>query len=144
MRWWWMVGLMAACDGKDTDPKVADDTEDSEETEVEGTSFGADVQPILGLNCALSGCHSGPELQTGFDLTAGQAYDQMVDQPSFQVPSMDLIEPNNPDNSYVIRKMEGSFEQVGGTGDLMPPGFGLSQTDISVVKAWILEGALEN
>jgi hypothetical protein len=141
---WWCLGMMVACNGagEATDGKGGGD--DSDLTGTEETSFGADVQPILATSCALGGCHSGPELQTGLDLTAGQAYNQLVDRPSFQVAGMLRVEPGNTDNSYLIRKMEGTFEAVGGTGDLMPPGFGLSETDIGVVKAWISDGALEN
>lgn len=141
MRMWWLL-LCVACEGANgVDGKGAGD--DTEETDA-ATSFGADVLPILSRNCATAGCHAGPELATGLDLTAGQAYGQMVDRPSTQLSTMDRVEPNDPIESYLIRKMENSHTQAGGSGDLMPPGFGLPATDIETIKRWISEGALDN
>ncbi|HMV65659.1 MAG TPA: hypothetical protein PKA64_02320 [Myxococcota bacterium] len=132
--------LVAGCPSSGGLGKGGDDTD----TVAAATSFGADVLPILQVNCAISGCHAGPELSTGLDLTTGQAYHHIVDVPSFQLATMDLIEPGNPDASYLVRKVEGSAEAAGGSGDLMPPGFGLPQGDIDVIRQWVTEGALQN
>ncbi len=49
-----------------------------------------------------------------------------------------LVAPNEPDNSYLIRKMEGT---PGITGNRMPPSGSLPQSEINVIREWITNGA---
>jgi hypothetical protein len=51
-----------------------------------------------------------------------------------------LVAPNDPDNSYLIMKME---DAAGITGNRMPPaGAPISQPNIDQIRLWITNGAL--
>ncbi|MEE9253485.1 MAG: hypothetical protein V3U43_00980, partial [Pseudomonadales bacterium] len=71
-----------------------------------GPSFSADIQPIFVNNCALSGCHAPPAPQRGLDLSEGNAYAEIVNIDAEQVV-LKRIAPGTPDDSYLIRKLEG-------------------------------------
>jgi hypothetical protein len=78
-------------------------------------------------------------------LVAGQTYANTVNVPANELQSMDRIEPNQPDQSYLIRKIEGTQAAAGGSGSRMPlGGAALSQADIDTIRGWITAGALNN
>lgn len=134
--WWWLAGLaLAGCDGGGPS---------TDDTDVTAVTLSGDVQPLFERNCTTVGCHGGPEGQTGLDLTAGVAYGDLVDVDAFQVPSMKLVAPGDPDASYLMAKLKGTHEAAGGGGDIMPPGFGLAQNDVDLVAAWITAGAQDD
>ncbi|MCH8072914.1 MAG: CHRD domain-containing protein [Proteobacteria bacterium] len=99
---------------------------------------------VFGPTCSVSGCHSGggAALPTVMNLTSAQAsFDNLVNVPSIQVGSIDRIEPGDPDNSYLIRKIEGTAA----VGDRMP--FGgpfLDPATINMIRQWVSDGALNN
>ena len=108
------------------------------------TSGFAAVQTIFTGNCAYSGCHAGTNPQQGMDLSAGRAYDNTVGVASRQVPRLLRIEPDHPDSSYIVLKLEGNAGAVGGVGTQMPLGGMLSQAQIETVRAWVASGAPRN
>ncbi len=110
----------------------------------EGVSFASIQSSVFGPLC--SGCHTGPTggaLPGGMDLSsAGDSYAALVGVPSIQVPAMDRVEPGDPDNSYLIRKLEGG---PGITGTQMPQGGPfLNQATIDEIRSWIADGAPNN
>lgn len=108
---------------------------------VEPFTFTEIQTQIFNNSCAQSGCHSGGSPQAGMDLSA-PAYDDIVNVPSSQQPSLLRIDPGNSDDSYLIRKLEGG---PGITGQRMP--FGgpfLDQATIDRMRAWVDEGAPNN
>lgn len=110
-----------------------------------GTSFSGDVQPIFTANCALSGCHAAPSPQENQNLTAGQAYANIVNVSSMQLPTMNRVTPGEPDSSYLVHKIQGTQVFVGGSGQRMPFGGNrLPQSQINTIRNWIQEGALNN
>jgi hypothetical protein len=113
----------------------------------EEVTFAADVQPIFTNSCAFSGCHGtlNPNpAGSPMVLEPGQAYDNIVNVPAGQLPSMDRIEPGNPNLSYLIRKLEGTHVQAGGSGSRMPIGNPLPSSTMAVLRQWINEGAPRN
>ena len=87
--------------------------------------------------CSTSGCHTGPagpDLPSGQDLTSEQAsFDNLVGVASIQVPSIMRVLGGDPDNSYLIQKLEGTAAE----GSRMPLGGPfLPQADIDVIRAW--------
>jgi hypothetical protein len=97
------------------------------------------------FNQSCSGCHSGPtsdNLPSGMDLSSAAAsYDALVDIPSLQRP-LDRVEPLLPDDSYLIRKLEGGPDIF---GSRMPQGGPfLDQATIDMIRQWITEGAPNN
>jgi len=95
-----------------------------------------DVQSqIFNGSCATSGCHNG---STFPDLRTGTSFSAIVSAASNQSGLM-LVEPFDANNSYLIRKVEGT-----GAGNPMPIGGSLNATQIQLLRDWINEGALED
>ncbi len=106
-----------------------------------------DVQPIFTGNCTFSGCHIGSSPAQGMNLGADQAFSSVVNVPARELPSMNRVTPNQPDNSYLVHKVQGTHLNidVGGSGSRMPLGRSpLSQSDIDLIRAWIQAGAQPN
>ena len=85
-------------------------------------------------------CHAGANAPQGLRLEAGMSYGMLVNVASSQVPDLDRVEPGDPDNSYLIRKLEGTAS----VGARMP--FGgpyLEAGVISAIRQWITDGAPE-
>ena len=96
--------------------------------------------------CATATCHTGPSgnnLPAGLDLSnADASFASLLGLgngvPSLQQAAILRVAPNDPDNSYLIQKMEG----VAATGGIMPPIGGLDPTVIAEIRQWIADGAL--
>lgn len=106
----------------------------------------AEIQAsVFGPRC--SGCHSGPtsgNLPSGMDLSsANNSHAALVNQPSLQQQgALDRVEPGDPDNSYLIRKLEGGPNISGGR---MPQGGPfLDQATVDTIRQWISDGAPNN
>ena len=95
---------------------------------------------IFGPTCASSLCHGGATPAAGLDLSdADTSHAELVGMPSAFAVGQTLVLPMDPNNSYLIRKMENDAGIVGG---VMPPGGSIPQTDIDVIRQWIMDGAL--
>ena len=91
-----------------------------------------------------SGCHTGPTsnfLPSGMNLSnAASSHAALVNVASIQMGSLDRVEPGDPDNSYLIRKLEGT-----GAFDRMPQGGPfLDDATMAMIRQWITDGALNN
>jgi len=108
-------------------------------------TLSGDVQPILSSNCVFSGCHVGTSPQEGLTLSSGQTFGNVVNVASRQLPTMNRVTPNQPDNSYLVHKVQGTHLDEGGSGERMPEGrTPLSQAEIDLIRAWIQAGAKSN
>lgn len=78
----------------------------------------------------------------GLVLLEGRSYQQLIGQPSVGRPGATKVIPGDPDNSYLIRKLEGRDI----TGERMPRSNGpyLTEGQIRVIRQWILDGAPNN
>lgn len=105
----------------------------------------SDIQTnIFNLSCAVSGCHVGgsPNLPGVMDLRAGQARANTVGVPSIENANLLRIDPGNPDDSYLVWKIEGRPEIAGAQ---MPRGRPpLAQEQITAIREWIADGAPDN
>lgn len=91
-----------------------------------------------------STCHTGvgASLPGAQNLTAGHSYASIVGVASLEQPAFMRIKPGDPDNSYLVRKVQGS---AGITGVQMPAGgTPLTQAQINEIRAWVAAGALNN
>lgn len=106
----------------------------------EDPSFAQDLQPIFSGNCALGGCHNAAA-SAGLNLTAGQAYSNLVNVASTQSPDDTRVIPFSASESYLIVKLEGRQS----IGARMPLGSSaLSANQIQNIKNWIERGARDN
>ena len=96
--------------------------------------FAAVQENIFTPSCAISGCHAGSVTP---DLREGQAFDAIVSQPSTQT-GLNLVTPFEPDNSYLMQKVDGT---PGISGGAMPPSGQLSSSLRSTLRDWIETGA---
>jgi hypothetical protein len=93
---------------------------------------------VFSQTCNTAECHDTITHQSALDLSVGQAYVQIVNIPSVQIPSLMRIAPNDPDNSYLLQKISTSTPA---SGLRMPPGAILADSQINLVRRWILRGA---
>ena len=130
--------VLCACPGEGTGPGGNAAYCDT----VTAVSFTCDVQPIFSANCALSGCHVSPNPPEGMNLSAGQAYADIVNVPSGEIPRLFRVEPGNPDSSYLVMKIE----NAPGIVLLQMPAGGapLSPSQIDTIRAWVAAGAPDN
>ncbi len=92
---------------------------------------------------ACTGCHAsagGRAAASGLDLTAAMAHANLVNVGSRGKPGAIRVIPGDPENSYLIHKLEGRADIVGvrmprGTGPFLTPG------QIAVIKRWVELGA---
>ena len=142
-----VAGVVTALTAGVTTISAASDgaVDNAETVVVTSSAFAADVQPIFSASCAFNGCHAGPNPRLGQDLSTGNAYSNIVNVVSMQVPTMNRITPGDAARSYLLHKLRGTFAAVGGTGGLMPLGGGqLPDSEIDIVRAWVQTGAPNN
>jgi hypothetical protein len=129
------------------------------------TELRADALPILQTSCGIAGgtCHGIPnndlpgQHYLGEGITVTMTDDQIaeilaqnVNQASVKGGSMRLIVPGDPENSFVMAKVDGlcggNLECTGGDcGDPMPQtGGALSAANKDVLRRWIAQGAQDN
>jgi hypothetical protein len=105
----------------------------------ETATFSGIVENVLVPRCATSACHSSP--QAGIPppafpaLDPDVAYEQLVNASSGQAP-LDLVAPGDPDNSYLLQKLQGTGSMM-----LMPTDGKLDDATIEAIAAWIRNGA---
>ena len=108
-----------------------------------GTIHSATLSEVQSqvFNASCTSCHSGSSPSQGLNLSEGAAYGNTVNVPSTQVSSLDLVEPGDADNSYLMQKLEGTAQ----TGVQMPNGGPyLSTTLRQLVRDWIEAGAQDD
>lgn len=87
-------------------------------------------------------CHAGGGAPEGLRLDAADSYNLLVGVPSTEVPSLLRVKPGDPDNSYIIQKLEGHAA----VGAQMPFGCPTTQpclttSTIAFIRQWITNGA---
>lgn len=91
---------------------------------------------------ACTSCHTnqGRTPASGMNLLPGLAYDSLVNRPSVGKPGATRVIPGDPENSYIIQKLEGA---PGIMGERMPRTGGpyLTPGQMLVLRTWILRGA---
>ena len=107
-----------------------------------GATLDAIQASVFTPSCAVSGCHTGPtsnSLPSGLDLTTADAsFASLVSIASLQVPALFRVAAGDPDNSYLMQKLEGTAA----SGSRMPLGGGvLDQALVDDIRAWITAGA---
>ena len=95
-------------------------------------------QVIFTPMCA--SCHSGAAPAGALNLVnADTSHAELVGIASSQQVGATRVIVMDPDNSYLIQKLEGA---VGIAGVQMPPGGAVQQSDIDEIRQWITDGAL--
>src|SRR5579862_3505800 len=82
-------------------------------------SFGADIQPLLNDHCLA--CHQTGSSEQGLNLEEGKAWQDLVGVRSKE-SKLALVASGQPDQSYLLHKVQGSQQSAGGGGVQMPIG----------------------
>lgn len=138
-----MIALwLLACGGDTVDSgDTAPLTETATPYDTVVLSHALDIQPLWTESCVDVGCHEQLEGRV-MPLEEGEAWNSLVDRASSQFPLYDLVEPGNPEGSYVIHKLRGTHTDVGGMGRQMPTGKDpLTDDAQALIWAWIKQGA---
>jgi hypothetical protein len=86
-----------------------------------------------------SKCHIGASAPEGLQLDAVHSYNLLVGVPSVEQPTLLRVKPGDPDDSYMVHKIEGL---AGISGGQMPLGeTPLPQATIDAIRQWITNGA---
>jgi hypothetical protein len=112
-------------------------------------SFRRDVSPLFVKKCAY--CHMKEGPSAGLILEPRFAYAMIVNVPSTQSPLKRVL-PGEPEQSYLLLKMQDRHRAAGGSGTKMPMfpggvGVGIltaAPAEIALLRAWIAAGALDN
>ena len=110
------------------------------EAEDPALSFARDVLPIVQQHdCARCHLSSVTEYE---EITANRA--GYTDEWYNACINMMWIEPFEPDRSFLVHKIQGTYLDVGAQGgDVMPlDGATLSEMEIDIIREWIQGGAL--
>ena len=132
------VPLLAACagDGVGLDQSGRPLPPGGAPTGALTADFASIQQHVLTPICTV--CHAGGSAPEGLRLDATNSYALLVGVPSTEVPSILRVKPGDPDNSYIVQKLEGHAS----VGARMP--FGgpyLDAATIAVIRQWISDGA---
>ena len=75
-----------------------------------------------------SGCHGGANPAENLNLDAAHSYNDLIDVPSTEEPSIVRVKPGDPSQSYLVIHIQ-------------KEGDGASATDLSFIEQWITDGA---
>lgn len=168
-----VVGVGVACGGGDdggttsggnngTAPEGCYAPDASFDSTTPQVNFRADVLPILQRSCGLAAaCHgevSGPNPYLGpvstteaTEADVQEIHKQNVGVASKANPGMNLIEPGDPMNSFLMHKLDDDLDNcsllecVGAAcGTEMPPGLKLQASERDTIRRWIAQGANVN
>ncbi len=89
---------------------------------------------------ACTQCHSGATPASGLTLGGATTYNELVNVVSNRKPGAIRVIPGNPDDSYLVQKLEGRSDIV---GQRMPRTGGpyLTAGQMSIIRRWIALGA---
>ncbi len=92
------------------------------------------------LSCVQCHTNAGRTPSAGLLMVDGQSFAALVNQPSRAKPGAVFVIPGDPDNSYLVQKLEGSPTI---TGARMPRNAGpfLTAGQMSIIRRWIQLGA---
>ncbi|MBT5219026.1 MAG: hypothetical protein HOI35_13125 [Woeseia sp.] len=105
-----------------------------------GPNFSEIQSNVFTPTCATSSCHGGGAPAAGLNLESANSYAELVNITSSQNAGFQLVAPTDPDNSYLIQKMEGI---ASGSG-VMPPSGSILQASIDTIRQWITDGAIDD
>jgi hypothetical protein len=140
------LALAAGGCAGDGPPTTATPTPGGAQTPGTGTTIDEVQRRIFDLRCLTAGCHNAADRGGDLVLEAGTSWSNLVDvdpnDPGAVQAGLLRVVPFQPDNSFLVIKLEGPTP---GQGSRMPQGGPfLSDSDVQLVRQWIIDGALDS
>jgi len=97
------------------------------------------------FDAACTTCHTEVDRDPAsrLNLRAGSAFAALVNVPSVGQPGATRVVPGNPNNSYLVQKLEGASGIAGLRMPRNGPPF-LTDAQVQMIRAWIAAGAPNN
>jgi hypothetical protein len=128
----WLTNSLQSADGTFVSTFAIDGSQPT-------ASFAQLQEEIFTPSCAQVGCHGGSRPAFGLDLFPGTAFDSIVGVPSAENPGLDLVEPGDPDASYIVGKLFRPWWDPHPVGQAR-----LSNASMQRLRQWIEEGARDD
>ena len=94
-----------------------------------------EVKTILKRNCSVSDCHRGTYPRMNLNLEEDKFLKSLLNIPSQEIPSLKLVDKENPEKSYLLMKIKGDKAIV---GKRMPlDSSSLREDEIKIIEEWI-------
>ncbi len=93
------------------------------------------TENILTQNCSVSGCHSGAYPKMNLNLEKDKFIKALLNIPGQEISSLKLVDTQIPEKSYILMKIKGDTEIVGGRMPLFAPP--LQEKEIQTLENWI-------
>lgn len=102
-------------------------------------SYAEHLEPLIIKRCL--GCHTAEKPEAKLVLERGRGYAQLVGRASQQIPSLQLVVPGDPGESYLWQKVD----HTAGNGKGMPRTLigskRLPERELELIRRWIEDGA---
>ena len=106
----------------------------------EPVSYAAHLEPLVIAHCL--SCHESEEAKAKLVLDPGVGYDRLVGPRSVQVPEMALVEPGDPEHSYLWLKLQHVSNKGKGMPRTLTGAKKLRPAELELYRRWIEGGAL--
>ena len=94
-----------------------------------------EVKTILKRNCSVSGCHRGTYPRRNLNLEEDKFLKSLINIPSQEIPSLKLVDKENPEQSYLLMKIKADKAIVGRRMPL--DSSPLIDDEIRIIEDWI-------
>jgi hypothetical protein len=94
-----------------------------------------EVATIFKRNCSVSDCHGGTYPRMNLNLEEDKFLKAILNIPSQEIPSLRLVDEENPEQSYLLMKIKGDKAIVGQRMPLDSPP--LRENEIKTIEDWI-------
>ncbi len=101
-----------------------------------GTSFAQIHEEVLFPSCGFASCHGSGV--GGLTIAADTTASDLINVAAMGMPDKMYVVPGDPDNSYLVMKMENT---PGISGGVMPTTGVLDPDRVDTIRAWIAAGA---
>ena len=105
----------------------------------ESVSYSVHLEPLVIAHCL--SCHESEEPKAKLVLEPGMGYERLVGPHSIQDPEMALVEPGDPENSYLWLKLQHVTEEGKGMPRTVTGSKKLRESELELYKRWIEGGA---
>jgi hypothetical protein len=93
-----------------------------------------EVAGILKQNCSTARCHRGAHPTMNLNLEKAKFMSSLLNIPSQEIPSLKLVDTENPEESYLLKKIKGDKAIAGKRMPLNSPP--LSREEIKIIEDW--------